>query len=54
MARDVADTNYYIMSCGKIPVKWTAPEVRETLLINFIFIVTVHNVGLVYETILHS
>ncbi|XP_065899786.1 ephrin type-B receptor 3-like isoform X2 [Dysidea avara] len=26
MARDVADTNYYIMSCGKIPVKWTAPE----------------------------
>jgi len=27
MARDVADTNYYIMSSGKIPVKWTAPEV---------------------------
>ena len=26
MARDIADTNYYIMSSGKIPVKWTAPE----------------------------
>ena len=27
MARDVADDTYYITSGGKIPVKWTAPEV---------------------------
>ena len=27
MARDVIDENYYITSGGKIPVKWTAPEV---------------------------
>ena len=28
MARDVGDDSYYITSGGKIPVKWTAPEVR--------------------------
>ena len=27
MARDVTDDNYYMASKGKIPVKWTAPEV---------------------------
>ena len=27
MARDVADDTYYVTSGGKIPVKWTAPEV---------------------------
>ena len=27
MARDLLDENYYITSGGKIPVKWTAPEV---------------------------
>ena len=27
MARDMANENYYITSGGKIPVKWTAPEV---------------------------
>ena len=28
MARDVADDTYYITSGGKIPLKWTALEVR--------------------------
>ena len=28
MARDVADDSYYIIKGGKIPVKWTPPEVR--------------------------
>ena len=30
MSRDLTSTsnNYYITSGGKIPVKWTAPEVR--------------------------
>ena len=27
MSRDLADENYYISHGGKIPVKWTAPEV---------------------------
>ena len=27
MSRDLIDNNYYITSGGKIPVKWTAPEV---------------------------
>ena len=29
MARDLEDENYYISSGGKIPVKWTAPEVSN-------------------------
>jgi len=28
MARDVSDDTYYIIGGGKIPIKWTAPEVR--------------------------
>jgi len=27
MSRDLLDDNYYVTSGGKIPVKWTAPEV---------------------------
>ena len=27
MARDLMDDTYYTSSGGKIPVKWTAPEV---------------------------
>jgi len=27
MSRDLDDHKYYITSGGKIPVKWTAPEV---------------------------
>ena len=27
MSRDLIDENYYMTSGGKIPVKWTAPEV---------------------------
>ena len=28
MSRDLIDENYYTTSGGKIPLKWTAPEVR--------------------------
>jgi len=28
MARDVADDNFYVASGGKVPAKWTAPEVH--------------------------
>ncbi len=27
MSRDLSDENYYVSHGGKIPVKWTAPEV---------------------------
>ena len=27
MSRDLADENYYVSHGGRIPVKWTAPEV---------------------------
>ena len=27
MSRDLDEENYYISNGGKIPVKWTAPEV---------------------------
>ena len=30
MSRDLMDENYYISHGGKIPVKWTAPEVGST------------------------
>ncbi len=29
MARDLEDEDYYVSHGGKIPVKWTAPEVRQ-------------------------
>ena len=29
MARDVSDDTYYIIDGGKIPIKWTAPEVSD-------------------------
>ena len=30
MSRDLMDENYYVSHGGKIPVKWTAPEVCTT------------------------
>ena len=29
MSRDLMDENYYVSHGGKIPVKWTAPEVTK-------------------------
>ena len=34
MSRDLADESYYVSRGGKIPVKWTAPEVSSTLIPN--------------------
>ena len=31
MSRDLTNDNYYITSGGKIPVKWTAPEVSVAI-----------------------
>ena len=33
MSRDLEDDSYYITSGGKIPAKWTAPEVCYVQLI---------------------
>ena len=30
MSRDLSDSDYYVSQGGKIPIKWTAPEVTET------------------------
>ena len=30
MSRDIEDGTYYMSHGGKIPVKWTAPEVTES------------------------
>ena len=35
MSRDLEDESYYIAHGGKIPVKWTAPEVRWKLKYHF-------------------
>ena len=32
MSRDLTDENYYITTGGRIPVRWTAPEVGSCLL----------------------
>lgn len=29
MSRDLVEEDYYISNGGKIPVKWTAPEVSD-------------------------
>ena len=31
MSRDLMDESYYVAHGGKIPVKWTSPEVRSCL-----------------------
>ena len=31
MSRDLDDDNYYISHGGKIPIKWTAPEVMKVI-----------------------
>ena len=36
MSRDLLDENYYITSGGKIPVKWTAPEVHSYVYTMFV------------------
>ena len=31
MSRDLMDESYYVSHGGKIPIKWTSPEVTESL-----------------------
>ena len=36
MSRDLDKNSYYVSHGGLIPIKWTAPEVRNSILINLI------------------
>ena len=38
MARDLMDEQYYVSHGGKIPVKWTAPEVHFSVLISALLV----------------
>ena len=42
MSRDVVDENYYVSKGGKVPVKWTAPEVTTqcTLFVDVYLVLT--------------
>ena len=33
MSRDLMDENYYVSHGGKVPIKWTAPEVRNSFVV---------------------
>ena len=48
MARDVADDNYYVTTGGKIPVKWTSPEVA-----NYSDLLPLNSVTAVYHVHMH-
>ena len=43
MSRDLMDESYYVSHGGKIPVKWTAPEVAAcedcSFIISYIYII---------------
>ena len=38
MARDVTDDIYYVTTGGKIPVRWTAPEVDSYVYVYILYI----------------
>ena len=40
MARDVSDNNYYVTTGGKIPLKWTSPEVAKLIIIDIVFLLS--------------
>ena len=37
LSRDIVDDTYYTATSGKIPVKWTAPEVSVPCTWNYLF-----------------
>ena len=59
MSRDITDENYYISNAKKIPIKWTAPEVRSYLLwdgaTSWVELInTPNHLGIALQEILHS
>ena len=42
MSRDLMDENYYISHGGKIPVRWTAPEVTSQSMVFCLYVYTLH------------
>ena len=53
MARDVTDDIYYVSTGGKIPVKWTAPEVCTHLYYEVAVWFEQINVAIVFGRALH-
>jgi len=49
MSRDLDDLNYYITSGGKIPVKWTAPEVCYFMIKLWNYNLHVYSQALLYK-----
>ena len=43
MSRNLMDENYYVSHGGKVPVKWTAPEVSKKCLHDMTPIYTIQN-----------
>ena len=57
MSRDLLDENYYITSGGKIPVKWTAPEVYSYVYTMFVansYVSSKSKVNIVIENSFHG
>ena len=51
MSRDLIDSNYYITSGGKIPVRWTAPEVKNEISVaKFIYASTLYRHYIIKNT----
>ena len=54
MSHDLIDGNYYITSGGKIPVKWTAPEVLINLVLHDLSMCIYNCIGTTLQEILSS
>lgn len=50
MSRDLEDENYYISHGGKVPVKWTAPEVHSSLPL---YLVPLSPLSFLFHSFLH-
>ena len=54
MSRDVTNDSYYITSGGKIPVKWTAPEVRDPCACSYSLVTSVCPSIYLYRRCFHN
>ena len=54
MARDITDDNFYVASGGKVPVKWTAPEVFITYVHSYIISCIVAQLCTYMHTYIHT
>ena len=55
MSHDLVDDSYYVSHGGKIPVKWTAPEVGNILLATVLSIIELFlSIGFAFEEVFNS